>query len=196
MQSKNFLSYIFIFLTSSVLLTSCIIPWAVRPAFDFDPVAVNLKVKDQPSKQILLVDFTKNTKCKENRPLGCIRAVKGTTPLITFSFKGTNKDYFFTEIKICLGDVKPDPSDPGKACPLANAYGSQFAASKSGGSDWYPPDESNGAIDLTKISASLEEFVLIDHNLFEQNYFYIIKACKGEECIYTDPPIENEGGKH
>jgi hypothetical protein len=58
-----------------------------------------------------------------------------------------------------------------------------------------------GEISLTGLAGDDEnpanptKFYLVDQNTIKQVYFYNIEACKtgSSECVYLDPPVENEG---
>jgi hypothetical protein len=178
---------------SLVFLASCI-PQSVRPAYDFVESKIFLQIKGNPKE--LVINTLGSSHCKANNPEnGCISVAHGQTALITFDLQNSPA-WHMTEMKICKGGTKPEfPDEP---CSLEKWDRSVFSVSDKTGSPRYSPDK-DGIINLTQVSGSLSKFYLLNHNLFEQDYYYMITACKkgqngaDEQCHRTDPPIENKG---
>lgn len=204
MKSRNFLLVILTIPMSLVFLASCITQ-SVRPAYDFVESKIFLQIKENP--KALVINTLGSLNCKANKPEnnpgnkvnnaknGCISVAHGQTALITFDLQNSPA-WHMTEMKICKGGTKPEfPDEP---CSLEKWDRPVFSVSDKTGSPRYYPDK-DGIINLTQISGSLSKFYLLNYNLFEQDYYYMITACKkgqngdDEQCHRTDPPIENKG---
>jgi hypothetical protein len=129
-----------------------------------------------------------SAKCKvqnQGKP-GCLHFDKGNTGLITFKRTGPPA-WAFTEIEICKVVENGD-----KVCSLNVWERLEFAATDNAGTMVLPADGS-GRIDLVPLSASLDTFLLLNQNSFNQEYYYRVQLCNGDNCTWADPPIENEG---
>lgn len=129
-----------------------------------------------------------SAKCKvknQGKP-GCMHFDKGETGLITFKRTGPPA-WAFTKFEICKVMESGD-----KVCSLNIWEQLEFAATDSAGTMILPVD-SSGTINLVPLSASLDEFLLLNQNSFDQEYYYRVELCDETDCTWADPPIENRG---
>jgi len=143
------------------------------------------------SGQLKIKEATGNGRCNPNNPTsGCVRVPKLDTALINFELKNSSAStWHFTQFIICPGSAKD------VACNLESWQQSEFFAADSVAFQLLFPD-TNGKIDLTQLSANLTEFYIFDFNSVPHDFFYSIEVCNTDdvpECLWTDPPIENEG---
>ena len=188
MQSRKLL--ILLTLSSSVFLSSCIIPFSLQKAYDFEKSKIFLAVNNAETE--LVIDSNNGKKCTKTTKKGCINAVKGTIAVIDFHLIRSS-EWHLTEMNICRGETKPTLTDP---CSLDAADILQFSAGTRGVFYRLDPN-ADGEINLTTLAPGLSKFNLLDTNAFPEDYFYTIKACKNAQptvCVLLDPPIENKGG--
>jgi hypothetical protein len=130
-----------------------------------------------------------NMKCKPRNRVkpGCLVFEVDQEGEIKFQKRGSG-DWWFTTLQICK--LKSDGSED---CNLNVAQRMEFAATDSSDGQLLIPD-ATGMVDLTLLSASLNEFILYDQNLFIQDYYYRIELCSSpSNCEWADPPLENKG---
>ena len=130
-----------------------------------------------------------SSKCKvQNQGKnGCVAFDHGETGLMTFKRTGP-PSWSFTTLEICKLKTNGD-----KDCKLNIWERFEFAVTDSQGSKILIPDI-NGRVDLKPLSASLDEFILLDQNTVAQEYYYSVEVCPASgECAWADPPIENKG---
>ena len=198
MQSRNFLFLIFTLFGGLALLTSCSLEQGETTTKGgtstgkLKTATVTLHVSGNPKEVNITSPADPN--CKRSNDAGCVEVPKKDEALI--SFKLTPKSgWRFTEFKICVGGTKPT-----QPCELNKHQQKEFDASLSGGATLLNPNKF-GVIDLKPLSPDLTKaftaFDLFDQNWVEQDYYYSIKVCPTEpskdDCIWTDPPIENGG---
>lgn len=120
---------------------------------------------------------------------GCIHMDQNDTGLIKFKLTGP-PGWAFATFEICK--ILPDES---KVCNLNVWERLEFAATTdSPGANALLP-AADGRVILTDLSAGLREFLLLDQNRIEQEYYYRVEVCDGSTCTWADPPLENGGMK-
>lgn len=124
----------------------------------------------------------------QNQGNGCVYIDKGDTGLITFKLAAP-KVWVFNSFEVCKGNT-----DANKVCSLNLWERMEFVATDDAGVTVLLPDEF-GTIELTLLSSSLYEFILLDQNRIDQEYYYRVEACNSStgKCLWADPPIENKG---
>jgi len=174
------------------ILTACArIPGRTGPAMMavFKPPDVVAQVTSGGSK--LQITSPGSSKCKVvNQGNGCVHVDEGDVALITFKLAAP-ANWRFTSLKICKGNDKNNLD-----CGLDIWTQAEFLATDENGTITVGPGNS-GVIDLTLIGSNLDEFILLDQNQKEQEYFYSVTACDDTlpvpQCPVTDPVLENKG---
>lgn len=126
---------------------------------------------------------------KSNKDNGCMVFDKETGE-IKFELAGHSRNYYITELKICMGSTPPSPLD--KDCPLpADNAMDYYVETSSGG--LRVPNTLNGKITWA-FNNNVSSFVLHDRNIEVQEYYYLVKACPSAgKCAVADPILENKG---
>jgi len=191
MRSRDHLLLIAVVLISVIVTVSCDMKLNGGGVGTYSEIesSVDLHVVGNPKRLKVITGPMPGCKAA-TKPNGCIVVPRTDTAKINFELK-TSPDWHFTKMVICKGDTK-DSQD----CDLDLMDRAQFDA-RTGNVPGINPD-AKGVIDLTSLSPTLTEFNLHDENVKAQDYFYTLWVCDTddpENCIPTDPPIEN-GGRH
>ena len=123
-----------------------------------------------------------------NENNGCMVFSSNEKGAVTFDMSGNDGGFHITQLKICKGEVPPDPID--KDCPLlANAL--DFYVMK--GETPIIPNLSTGKIKWA-YSDAVKSFVLHNQNVLKQKYYYMVIACDASDhCPLADPAMDNKG---
>ncbi len=184
MKIRYNLMLVILLIVSSVLLTSCKKQTGTNAAIANIKPGIDLEVNTETGS--LDIWTPPNGNCSGN---GCIVVPHNNKATVTFKLHGSGT-WHFTEFQICAGGTKPDD------CGLTDEQREEFEVFNNTGDPRTQPS-SEGLVNIGSLSNDpIRSFKLKDKNTFEQDYFYIIKACSGtggSNCVDTDPPIENKG---
>lgn len=186
MKYGNKLLLVLAVLMGTMVLASCI-PSIVKNGRDaVEKYTIKLEVDG--SSDELAIRTPGSSRCKGNNPkAGCIAVGERNTARIKFQLQ-KSAGWYLTEFKVCLGSTKAS-----QVCDLEGWQRAEFLVSDSNATELLFPDK-NGVVDLTELSSTLTRFYLFNYNAAKQDFFYTITACRAaDDCVSTDPPIENGG---
>jgi len=176
----------------TVLISACV-PQQITLSSNQE---VKLKINGTPA---LTIFSPGNNKCKrQNKGPGCIYVAENQFATIEFRLLQSAQWHLET-FEVCY--LQEDGDKDNRDCELTDWDRLEFAAVADGGTIFLIPDIV-GKINLTYLGEDhqLSDFTLYNQNSVPQEYFYRVKACKNvdegeeeDECLWTDPPIENRG---
>lgn len=143
---------------------------------------IQLQVK---GGQLELVDKKPPRGCGSGQgAAGCIVTGLENISVARVELKGSG-NYDLTRLWICDGKDKPAKVE--QDCRLSSDGQAEFLVIA--GATAGNPDAA-GEVDLGKV----DEFLIVNQNSFEADYFYLVEACRGEQnCTILDPRIRNGG---
>lgn len=150
---------------------------------------VKFKVKTNPTR--VVVTSPENRKCSKPQKRGCIVVERLNQANITMRVRGSG-GWSFDAIEICPGDAKRANTD--LPCAMTPAQIAVFPILYKGasGNTFVGALNSEGVFEFPD-GLALRSFNLIDRNPAPEFFFYRVKLCNGEGCVWSDPPIENKG---
>jgi len=154
---------------------------------------ISLEVTGSGSSANMAVETAAMSGCR-NTKKGCMIFETKKKGKIKFDISSADSVWHITQLKICKGKTPPNPLS--LDCPLgANAF--DFYVGNGGKATI--PDLLTGEINW-RYSDTVRKFKLTDRNILEENYYYMVTACDGDDpdddnCITADPPVDNKGLK-
>lgn len=144
-------------------------------------VEVKLQVTGSP-KELSVND---GPLCSGGSTMGCIEVDVNQIALVTFRLL-QHEHWDLTEMWICQQASKPEPQD----CTLTTGQAAEFEVLTTAGTT--VPFGTDGNADL----GAIDQFTLIDQNVNEQDYWWLIRACRTDDpnvCSTLDPRLRNGG---
>lgn len=177
-------SLVYLVISGAVLVSSCT---PVSTLTVNNPPDIIVQINN--NKAEITTPGSKSCKPKNQAKKGCVHFKHNETGTITFKRNGRNT-WSFTTLQICKLNA-----DGSQTCSLDGWERMQFAASNAQKEKLILPDK-NGIFKLTELSDIEKEFLLLNLNTLDQDYYYKVELCQSEkDCTWADPPIENKGRK-
>ena len=174
----------FLFILGAVLVSSCM-PVSTLTVHNPPDIIVNA------NNNHVAITAPPGARCKARNRVnpGCVHFDTNETGTLTFKRTG-QKTWTFTKLQICKLNA-----DGTKDCNRDSWERMQFAASDTQKNKLVLPDK-NGVFDLSQLLSVQSEFLLLNLNTVDQDYYYQVELCQsGVNCEWADPPIENKGRK-
>lgn len=184
--------------TSSVV---ALVPVVALVSVFVSYVAVSPGIGKLKTKESLTVEFeVADSKLEVTAPAcvgskkGCIKIKKKNSGEIKFVFTDPSNTWQLSEFEICKGEVTTDADKANLDCKLGIWERLEFFVVEELTASLILTTSDSGIIDLSQLPPGTNQFYLLNQNDIKEDYFYTITACNAaDDCISTDPPIENGG---
>lgn len=186
------ISSVLVLIVIVVVATFLITPAALSPGAGKFKTPDELTVEFKADGDKLTVT---SPDCSDSKK-GCLKIKKNRSGIIKYVYSDPSNTWRLREFKICKGTVNTNAEKPALDCDLGLWERLEFFVVKDLNNASILNISDQGVIRLNQLPAGTKQFYLLDQNDIKQDYFYTIKACKiadEENCISTDPPIQNGG---